>query len=125
MEHVSPLDAAVYSVERLSRPFVKIIQTVLRDMAAMAHEMDAVFTSAAYGGIGAVSTVASHINLSYHHVCIPGIFVTTSSRSHNDTTVHPTGHSTAITTPHDRAPSWNLGIERPREDAVATNEGFA
>ncbi|KIX00026.1 uncharacterized protein Z518_10953 [Rhinocladiella mackenziei CBS 650.93] len=60
---------SVYSVERLSRPFVKIIQTVLRDMAAMAHEMDAVFTSAAHGEIGAVSTVASHINLSYHH-CI-------------------------------------------------------
>ncbi|EXJ84623.1 hypothetical protein A1O3_05293 [Capronia epimyces CBS 606.96] len=60
---------SVYSVERLSRPFVKVVQAALRDMAAMAHEMDAIFTSAAYGSVGAVSTVAGHINLSYHQ-CI-------------------------------------------------------
>ena len=60
---------AVYSVERLSRPFVKTVQSVLRNMAAIAPEMDSVGTSAAYGTIGAVSTVAGHIQLSYHQVC--------------------------------------------------------
>ncbi|OQU99952.1 Fungal Zn2-Cys6 binuclear cluster domain-containing protein [Cladophialophora immunda] len=60
---------SVYSVERLGRPFVKTVQSVLRDMAAIAHEMDVVCSSAAYGSIGAVSTVAGHIQLSYHQ-CI-------------------------------------------------------
>lgn len=66
--HIILQNQAVYSVERLGRPFVKIIQAVLRDMASMAQELDVVFTSVAYGSIGAVSTVAGHINLSYHHV---------------------------------------------------------
>ncbi|KIW67935.1 hypothetical protein PV04_03914 [Phialophora macrospora] len=61
---------SVYSVERLSRPFVKVVQGALRDMAAMTHEMDVIFTSAAYGSVGAVSTVAGHINLSYHQCII-------------------------------------------------------
>ncbi|KAI1622281.1 hypothetical protein EDD37DRAFT_610708 [Exophiala viscosa] len=60
---------SVYSVERLSRPFVKTVQSVLRNMAAIAPEMDSVGKSAAYGTVGAVSTVAAHIQLSYHQ-CI-------------------------------------------------------
>ncbi|EXJ81855.1 hypothetical protein A1O1_07920 [Capronia coronata CBS 617.96] len=60
---------SVYSVEHLSRPFVKIVQSTLRNMAAMAHEMETVFASASYGSIDSVSTVACHISLSYHH-CI-------------------------------------------------------
>lgn len=64
-------------------------------MAAMAHEMDAVFTSAAHGEIGAVSTVASHINLSYHHVRIPNILTMVQL-----TVSHP--HHSASSSPPDR-----------------------